>query len=84
MLAARLERSFEDEVLDEMRNDAVLALRGHDDQSLAAGVGSFRSNQLDAGGVDDRQQLLGHGLGGRQETRAQTSRRDHRGTRHRH
>lgn len=47
-LAARLERSFEDEVWTNASNDAVLARRGHDDQSLAAGVGSFRSNQLDA------------------------------------
>ena len=38
---------------------------------LAPACGGLGGDQLDAGRVDDRQQLLGHGLRGRQETGAE-------------
>ena len=84
MLAARLQRALEDQVLDEVRDDAVLALGGDDDQALCAGLRRLGGHQLDAGGVDDRQQLLGHRLGGGQEPRSQTGGWNDRGTRNPH
>ena len=72
VLAAGLQRALEDQVLDEVRDDAVLALGGDDDQPFGAGLGRLGGDQLDAGRVDDRQQLLGHRLGGGQKPRSQT------------
>ena len=73
-LAACLERALQHQVFDEMRDDAVLALRGDDHQALGAGRGRLGGDQLDARGVDDGQQLLGHRLGRRQKPRAQSGR----------
>ena len=83
LLAAGLQRALEHQVLDEVRDDAVLALGGDDDQPLGAGLRGLRGDQLDAGRVDDRQQFLGHGLGRGQEARAQTGRRHDRRARNR-
>ena len=73
-LAARLERALQHQVFDEVRDDAVLALGGDDHQPFGAGLGRLGGDQLDAGRVDDGQQLLGHRLGRGQETRTQTGR----------
>ncbi len=73
-LAAGLERALQHQVFDEVRDDTVLALGGDDHQPFGAGRGRFGGDQLDAGRIDDGQQLLGHRLGRRQEARAQTSR----------
>ena len=80
LLAALLQRALEHEVLDEVGDDAVLALGGDDDQPLGACLGRFRRHQFDAGRVHDGQQLLGHRLrrgqeagpqsGGRNDSRA--------------
>ena len=59
-LAAGLQRALQHQVLDEVRDDAVLALGGDDHQAVGAGLGRLGGDQLDAGGVDDRQQLLGN------------------------
>ena len=74
LLATRLERALEHQVLDEVRDDAVLALGGDDHQAFGTGRGRLLGDQLDAGRVDDGQQLLGHRLGRRQKTRAQAGR----------
>ena len=74
LLAPRLQRALEHQVFDEVRDDAVLALGGDDHQPLGPGLGRFGGHQLDAGRVDDRQQLLGHRLGRGEKTRAQTGR----------
>jgi hypothetical protein len=84
VLAAGFQRAFEDEVLDEVRDHAVLALGGDDDQAFATGLGGFGGHQLDSGSIDDREQLLGHGLRGRQESRPQTGCWNDRRTRDRH
>ena len=78
VLAAGLERPLEDQVLDEVRDDAVLAFGGDDDQPFGAGLGRLGGHQLDAGRVDDRQQLFRHRLGGGQKPRPQTGCRNHR------
>ena len=72
--APRLEGAFEHQVFDEVRDDAVLAFGGDDDQPFGAGLGGLGRHQLDAGCVDDGQQFLGHGLGRGQKSGAQTRR----------
>ena len=84
VLAAGLQRALEDQVLDEVRDDAVLALGGDDDQPLGAGLGGLGGDQFDAGRVDDRQQLLGHRLGGGKEPRSQPGGGHDRRARNRH
>ncbi len=84
VLAAGLQRALQDEVLDEVRDDAVLALGGDDDQPLGAGFGGLGGHQLDARGVDHGQQFLRDRLGRRQESGSQTCRGDHRGPRNRY
>ena len=83
LLAAGLQRAFQHQVLDEVRDDAVLALGRDDHQPLGAGLRGLGGHQLDAGRVDDGQQLLGHRLGGGQETRAQAGGRHDRRARNR-
>ena len=39
---------------------------------IRARLGGLGGDQLDTGGVDDRQQFLGHGLGGREESGAES------------
>ena len=71
VLAAGFQRALEHQVLDEVRDDAVLALGGDDDEPLGARLGGLGGDQLDARRVDDRQQFLRHRLGRRQEPRPQ-------------
>ena len=83
LLAAGLQGALQHQVFDEVRDDAVLAFGGDDHQTFGAGLGGLGGDQLDAGGVDDRQQLLGHGLGCGQKTGAQTGRGHNRRARNR-
>ena len=83
LLAARLEGALENQVLDEVRDDAVLALGGDDHQPFRAGLGSLLRHQFDARRVDYGQQLLGHRLGGRKKARSQACRRHDRRARNR-
>ena len=80
-LAAGFQRALKDEVLDEVRDDAVLAFGGDDDQPLGAGLGRFGGHEFDSRRVHDGQQLLGHRLGGGQEAGPQPGGRDDRGVR---
>ena len=84
VLAPRFQRALQDEVFDEVRDDAVLALGRDDDQTLGARLGRLGRHQLDARCVHDGQQLLGHRLGGRQESGPQAGGRDDRGARDRY
>ena len=54
LLAPRLQRAFQHQVFDEMRDDAVLARGGDDHQPFGAGGGRLGRHQLDAGRVDNR------------------------------
>ena len=83
-LAASFQRALEHEVFDEVRDDAVLAFRRDDDQPFGARFGRLGGHQFDAWRVDDRQQLLRHRLGGRQEPCPQPSGRDDRRARYRY
>ena len=84
LLAAGFQRALEDEVLDEVRDDAVLAFGGDDDQPFGAGLGRLSGHQLDARRVDDGQQLLWHRLRGGQESGPQARSRNDRGVRNRY
>ena len=77
-LAALLERALEHQVLHEVGDDAVLAFGGDDDQPLRARLGRFGRHQLDARGVHDGQQLLGHCLRRGQEAGPQAGGRNDR------
>lgn len=70
--AALLQRAFQYEVFDEMRDDAVLALGSDDHQALGTGFGRLGGHQLYARGIDHRQQFLGHRFGCRQEAGTET------------
>ena len=84
LLAAGLQRAFKHEVLDEVGDDAVLALGGDDDQPLGAGFRSLGGDQFDTRGVDNRQQLFRDRLGRGQEAGAQTRGGHDRGPRDRY
>ncbi len=64
LLAALGEGVLQDEVLHEVRDDAVLARRGDDQEPIGTRRLGFLGDQLDAGRIDHRQQLFGHRLGG--------------------
>ena len=53
-LSARFELLFQNEVLDEVGDDAVLAGRRDDDQPLCTGICRFSGDEFDTGSVDDR------------------------------
>ena len=55
VLTAVLERALQHQVLDEMRDDAVLALRGDDHQAFGTGLGRLLRYQLDTRGIDHRE-----------------------------
>ena len=71
-LAAHLERVLELELAVEMVLDDALVAAGDEDEMLDAGLARLIDRVLDQRPVDDRQHLLGHGLGGRQEAGAET------------
>ena len=83
-LAAGFQRALQDEVLDEVGDDAVLAFGGDDDQPLGTRLGRLGGHQFDARRVDDRQQFLGHRLGGGQEPGPQAGGRNDRRARNRY
>ena len=70
-LAAHLEGVFELELPVEMVFDDALVAAGDEDEMLDAGFPRLVDRILDQRPVDDRQHLLGHGLGGRQEAGAE-------------
>ena len=74
-LAAGLQCAFENQILNEMRDDAVLALRGDDHQPFGSGLSGLLGHQLNTGRIHHRQQFFGDGLGRRQEASAQPCRR---------
>ena len=61
----------------EVVHHARLAATGHNRTSLMPGRGRFLDDVLQHRTVNDRQQLLGHGLGGGQESRGEASGGDH-------
>jgi len=79
VLAAGLKRALQNEVFDEVRDHAVLALGRDDDQPSGARLGSLCGHQLDARGVDDRQQLFRDRLGRGKKSRPQPGRGHNRG-----
>ena len=77
VLAARFERVLELELLVEMVLDDRFVAAGDEDEVLDAGLARLVHRVLDQRPVDDREHFLGHGLGGRQETGAETGDREH-------
>src|SRR5262245_19317879 len=65
------ERVFELELAVEMVLDDSLVAAGDEDEMLDAGLARLVDHVLNQRPVDDRQHLLRHGLGGRQEPGAQ-------------
>ena len=70
-LAALGQRALQLELAVEMVLDGALVAAGDEDEMLDAGGLGLVDHVLDHGAVDDRQHLLGHRLGGRQEPRAE-------------
>jgi hypothetical protein len=66
------------ELTVEMILDHGLVAAGHEDEMLDAGFARLVDHVLDQRAVDNRQHLLRHGLGGRQEPGAQTGNRENR------
>ncbi len=58
--------------------DRRFGVAGDDHHMVDAGTRALIDDQLQSWGVDDREQLLGHGLGGREEPRTLTRCRDDR------
>ena len=56
--------------------DDALVAAGDEDEMLDAGFARFVHDVLDHRPVDDRQHLLRHGLGGRQEAGPEASNRE--------
>ncbi len=78
VLAALRQRVVELEMDVEMIFDDRLVAASDEDEMLDAGLARLVDHILDHRLVDDRQHLLGDGLGRGQETRAQTGDRKHR------
>ena len=70
------QRQLQLELAVEMVLDHALVSPGHEDEMLDAGLPGLIDHVLDQRPVDDRQHLLRHGLGRRQETRAKTGDRE--------
>ena len=79
-LPAHREGMLELELLVEMVLDDALVAPGDEDEMLDPGLAGLVDGVLDQRPVDDRQHLLGHGLGGRQEAGAETRNRKYRGS----
>ena len=62
--------------LVEVVGDGVLVAVGDEHQGVGAGIDGLVDGVLDQRAVQDRQHFLGHGLGRRQETRAQSGHRE--------
>ena len=71
-MLALLQGHLELELAVEMVLDHALVAPGDEDEVLDAGLARLVDHVLDQRPVDDRQHLLRHGLGGRQEARAET------------
>ena len=78
VLAALRQRVVELELDVEMVFDDRLVAAGDEDEMLDAGLARLVDDILDDRPVDDRQHLLGDGLGGGQEPRAKTGDRKYR------
>ena len=78
VLAALRQRIIELEMDVEMIFDDRLVAAGDEDEMLDAGLARLIDHILDHRLVDDRQHLLGDGLGRGQETGAQTGDREYR------
>ena len=78
VLAAGLEQRLELGRAVEVVLDRALAAGGDDEDVGEAGAHGFLDHELDRGRVDERQHLLGHGLGRRQEPGAEPGCRDDR------
>ena len=76
--AARLQGRFELEGVIEVIFDRGLAAPGDENQLLDAAVEGLLHRMLDHRAVNDRQHLLGHGLGRRQKARPQAGDRQDR------
>ena len=70
-LAAFGQRALELELAVEMVLDDALVAAGDEDEMLDAGRARLVDHMLDHRPVDDRQHLLGHGLGGGQKAGAE-------------
>ena len=77
LLAALFQRPLELELAVEVILDDSLVAAGHEDEVLDAGRARLVHDVLNHGAVDDGQHLLRHGLGGREETRAQPCNGEH-------
>ncbi|MNT51081.1 hypothetical protein D3C72_1880310 [compost metagenome] len=77
LLVALAERLIEFDLNIEIVLDDGLAAAGDEDQVLDAGFHRLVDHILNDRLVHHRQHFLRHGLGSRQETRAQTSDREH-------
>ena len=75
-LAFRFEELLELDAPVEMVLDGLLSAAGHDQDVLDPGAHGLLHDQLDRGGVDDRQHRLRLRLRGGQEARAEAGRRD--------
>ena len=76
-LLAAAHRIFELVGLVEMLDDSGLAAAGDEDQFLDPGFARFVDRVLDQRAIDDRQHLLGNGLRGGQEPRAEPRNGEH-------
>ena len=71
------QRQLELELAVEMVLDDALVAPGDEDEMLDAGLARLVDHVLDQRPVDDRQHLLGHGLGGGQEPGAEAGDGEH-------
>src|SRR6516162_4309863 len=71
------QRHLELELTIEVILDDALVATGDEDEMLDAGLPRLVDDMLDQRPVDDRQHLLGHGLGGGQEAGAETGDREY-------
>ena len=78
LLAGALELLLQLVSLVEIVRDRVLVAVGDEHQGVAPGLDRLIDGVLDQRAIDDRQHLLGNGLGGRQEARTETCDRKNR------
>src|SRR5262249_37836006 len=78
LLAALIERELELDLPVEMVLDHALVAAGHENEMLDPGFSRFVDDMLNDGAVNDREHLLGHGLGGGQEAGTEARNRENR------